>query len=189
MQRFERARFAQVFGPALFATITTVLTVGVAINGGSPLLLTILALVAASQIALTVGLLRCTSVRGFWARWNFLAQRLILTALVGWFASGAVTRGGISDPLAVVLVVVTFYYGSSTLLLLVLQLRGKLPTAKERSMTQWWYNYKTKQVEEGQQSLGSDRDGPFASREEAARAPEIIAERAKRWAAEDAAGD
>ena len=56
-------------------------------------------------------------------------------------------------------------------------------------MTQWWYNYKTKHVEEGPQSLGSDRDGPFDTREEAARAPEIIAERARRWAAEDAAGN
>jgi len=53
-------------------------------------------------------------------------------------------------------------------------------------MTEWWYNNKTKQVEEGPQSLGGDRDGPFASREDAQRAPEIIAERARRWAAEDA---
>ena len=53
-------------------------------------------------------------------------------------------------------------------------------------MTEWWFNNKTKKVEEGPQSMGADRDGPFASREEAARAPEIIAERARRWAAEDA---
>jgi hypothetical protein len=56
-------------------------------------------------------------------------------------------------------------------------------------MTEWWYNNKTGAVEEGAQSLGSDRDGPFASRDEAARAPEIIAERARKWAAEDAAND
>ena len=56
-------------------------------------------------------------------------------------------------------------------------------------MTQWWYNNKTHEVEEGPQSLGSDRDGPFDSREDAARAPEIIAERGRRWAAEDAASD
>ena len=54
-------------------------------------------------------------------------------------------------------------------------------------MTQWWYNYKTGEVEEGPQSLGADRYGPFGSREEAARAPEIVAERARRWAAEDEA--
>ncbi len=56
-------------------------------------------------------------------------------------------------------------------------------------MTEYWYNNRTKQVEEGPQSLGSERDGPFASREEAAKAPEIIAERARTWAAEDAAND
>jgi hypothetical protein len=52
-------------------------------------------------------------------------------------------------------------------------------------MTQWWYNHKTGQVEEGPQSLGSERDGPFATREEAERAPEIARERARAWAAED----
>lgn len=53
-------------------------------------------------------------------------------------------------------------------------------------MTQWYYNRKTGEVEEGPQSLGSDRDGPFDSKEDAARAPEIIAERARKWAEEDA---
>ena len=56
-------------------------------------------------------------------------------------------------------------------------------------MTQWWYNNKTGEVEEGAQSLGADRDGPFDSREAAARAPEIIAERARRWAEDDAQND
>ena len=56
----------------------------------------------------------------------------------------------------------------------------------EVQMTDWWYNHKTGEVEEGAQSLGSERDGPFATREEAARGPEIIAERARAWAAEDA---
>ncbi|HLU64552.1 MAG TPA: methionine aminopeptidase [Protaetiibacter sp.] len=54
-------------------------------------------------------------------------------------------------------------------------------------MTEWWYNHKTGEVEEGPQSLGVDRDGPFATREEAARAPEIAAERARAWAAEEEA--
>jgi hypothetical protein len=53
-------------------------------------------------------------------------------------------------------------------------------------MTQWWYNHKTGEVEEGPQSLGSDRDGPYASREDAARAPEIAQERSRAWADEDA---
>ncbi len=54
-------------------------------------------------------------------------------------------------------------------------------------MSEWYYNHKTGEVEEGAQSLGSDRDGPYASREEAARAPEIAKERARAWAQEDAA--
>ena len=56
-------------------------------------------------------------------------------------------------------------------------------------MTQWYYNRKTGEVEEGPKSLGSDRDGPFDSREDAARAPQIIAERARKWAEEDARDD
>jgi hypothetical protein len=49
----------------------------------------------------------------------------------------------------------------------------------------WWYNNKTGEVEEGPQSLGVDRDGPYSSREEAARAPEIARERAAKWNSED----
>jgi len=56
-------------------------------------------------------------------------------------------------------------------------------------MTQWWYNHKTGDVEEGPKSLGSDRDGPFATRDEAMRAPEIAAERSRRWEQEDGADD
>ena len=54
-------------------------------------------------------------------------------------------------------------------------------------MSEWWYNHRTGEVEEGPQSLGSDRDGPYACREDAQRAPEIARERARAWAAEDAA--
>ncbi|MCU1557798.1 MAG: methionine aminopeptidase [Microbacteriaceae bacterium] len=56
-------------------------------------------------------------------------------------------------------------------------------------MTEWYYNNRTGEVEEGKQSLASELDGPFGTREEAARAPEIIAERARKWAEEDAAND
>ena len=52
-------------------------------------------------------------------------------------------------------------------------------------MTQWWYNHKTGEVEEGPQSLGSDRDGPYESREDAARAPEIARQRAAQWNQDD----
>ena len=50
---------------------------------------------------------------------------------------------------------------------------------------QWWYNHKTGQVEQGRQSLGLHRDGPYASAEEAARAPEIARERSSEWEQEE----
>lgn len=56
-------------------------------------------------------------------------------------------------------------------------------------MTEWWFNTKTHEVEEGPQSLAGDRVGPFETCEEAKRANEIIAERARAWAAEDAEHD
>ncbi len=52
-------------------------------------------------------------------------------------------------------------------------------------MSEWYYNIKTGEVEEGRQSLASDLNGPFASREEAARAPQIAAERSRKWAEEE----
>lgn len=53
----------------------------------------------------------------------------------------------------------------------------------------YWYNTRTDTVEEGPQSLAQYRLGPFPSREEAERALEIIAERSRRWAEEDAADE
>ncbi|WP_336659454.1 methionine aminopeptidase [Leucobacter sp. USHLN153] len=53
----------------------------------------------------------------------------------------------------------------------------------------YWYNSRTGQVEEGPQSLSVDRIGPFTTREEAARANEIVAERSKAWRDEEAAED
>ena len=50
---------------------------------------------------------------------------------------------------------------------------------------QWWYNHKTGEVEQGRQSLGLDRDGPFVTKEEALRAPEIARERSRAWDEED----
>lgn len=50
---------------------------------------------------------------------------------------------------------------------------------------QWWYNHKTGEVEQGRQSLGLDRDGPFATKGEALRAPEIARERSRAWDEED----
>ena len=56
-------------------------------------------------------------------------------------------------------------------------------------MTEWFYNIKTGEVEEGRQSIASDLDGPFATREDAANAPAIIAERSRNWASEDSNDD
>jgi hypothetical protein len=50
---------------------------------------------------------------------------------------------------------------------------------------QWWYNHKTGEVEQGRKSLGLHRDGPFATREKALRAPEIARERAQAWEDEE----
>ena len=51
----------------------------------------------------------------------------------------------------------------------------------------YWYNLETGEVEHGFQSPAPDRAGPFDTAEEAARAPEIIRERSRQWAEEDAA--
>ncbi|WP_449277386.1 methionine aminopeptidase [Leucobacter sp. GX24907] len=53
----------------------------------------------------------------------------------------------------------------------------------------YWYNTRTGEVEAGPQSLSIDRLGPFESREEAARAPEVVAERARKIREEDDAED
>lgn len=45
---------------------------------------------------------------------------------------------------------------------------------------EYWYNSKTNEVEVGPQSLSLDRIGPFGTFEEAARALDVIAERARR---------
>ncbi|WGD36162.1 SPOR domain-containing protein [Lysinibacter sp. HNR] len=53
----------------------------------------------------------------------------------------------------------------------------------------FWYNRRTGEVETGPQSLAIDRIGPFKTAAEAARALEIIEERAAKWAREDAEED
>ena len=53
----------------------------------------------------------------------------------------------------------------------------------------YWYNLKTGAVEKGYQTPSVDRAGPFDTAEEAARAPEIIRERSRAWAEEDARED
>ena len=45
----------------------------------------------------------------------------------------------------------------------------------------YWYNLRTGEVEHGPESPSLDRAGPFETADEAARAPEILRERAKAW--------
>ncbi|WP_146181257.1 SPOR domain-containing protein [Homoserinimonas hongtaonis] len=52
-------------------------------------------------------------------------------------------------------------------------------------MSEWWYNTRTGEVEEGMVSPAIDRAGPFATKEEALAAPAVIAERARKWAEEE----
>ena len=54
---------------------------------------------------------------------------------------------------------------------------------------EFWFNTHTREVEVGKQVAALFRIGPFDSAEEAAKAPEIVAARAKAWAAEDASDE
>jgi len=53
----------------------------------------------------------------------------------------------------------------------------------------YWYNLKTGEVEKGFESPAPDRAGPFDTPEEAAKAPEVIRERSRAWADEEARED
>lgn len=53
----------------------------------------------------------------------------------------------------------------------------------------YWYNLRTGQVERGFESPSVERAGPFETAEEAARAPEIMAERSRAWSEEEARED
>lgn len=53
----------------------------------------------------------------------------------------------------------------------------------------YWYNLTTGKVERGMESPAIDRAGPFDTEEEAARAPELLAERSRAWAEEESRED
>jgi hypothetical protein len=53
----------------------------------------------------------------------------------------------------------------------------------------YWFNTKTSKVEQGHKSLALDRIGPFDSPEEAAKALEILAARAKAQREQEEAED
>jgi hypothetical protein len=50
----------------------------------------------------------------------------------------------------------------------------------------YWYNLTTGEVERGFESPAVDRAGPFDTAEEAAHAPELLRERSRQWAEDDA---
>ncbi len=50
----------------------------------------------------------------------------------------------------------------------------------------YWYNLTTGQVEKGFASPAVDRAGPFDTAEDAANAPELLKERSRAWAEDDA---
>jgi hypothetical protein len=54
---------------------------------------------------------------------------------------------------------------------------------------EYWFNTKTQEVEIGKQSLSLDRLGPFATKQEAKNAEEIIARRAAALRKEDESSD
>ena len=54
---------------------------------------------------------------------------------------------------------------------------------------QYWYNLRTGEVERGFESPSVDRAGPFDTPEEAARAPQVLAERSRAWSEEEARED
>lgn len=49
----------------------------------------------------------------------------------------------------------------------------------------YWFNTKTREVEEGPKSLGLDRIGPFDSYQQALRAEEIVRDKAAKIREED----
>lgn len=55
-----------------------------------------------------------------------------------------------------------------------------------RNDEKYWYNFTTGQVEKGYESPAIDRAGPFDTEAEAARAPELLRERSRAWAEEEA---
>jgi len=101
----------------------------------------------------------------------------VALALIGMIAGG--TLGLVFIGIAAVLMIVGF------VVLLVGNRRIKAADPTTPSAESWWYNNRSGEVEQGERSLGSDRDGPYRTREEAERAPEIARERSAKWAAED----
>lgn len=68
-----------------------------------------------------------------------------------------------------------------------ISLSVRLPrlTYEAAGSQRWWYDPRSGSVEEGMMPRGRHRDGPYRTRDDALRAPEIARERAAAWNAED----
>jgi hypothetical protein len=55
-----------------------------------------------------------------------------------------------------------------------------------RDDEKYWYNFTTGKVEKGYESPAIDRAGPFDTEADAAHAPELLRERSRAWAEEEA---
>ena len=53
----------------------------------------------------------------------------------------------------------------------------------------YWYNLRTGEVEKGFASPSVDRAGPFDTAEEAANAPQVMRDRSRAWAEDEARDD
>ncbi len=58
-------------------------------------------------------------------------------------------------------------------------------TSELEADQQWWYNLSTGLVEQGMQSISTDRVGPFNTKLEAENAMTTLHENALRWEEED----
>jgi hypothetical protein len=63
--------------------------------------------------------------------------------------------------------------------------RKRSTQISEEQSIEYWFNTKTKAVEVGKQALALYRIGPFATREEAENALEILRSRSQAWTEED----
>jgi hypothetical protein len=63
--------------------------------------------------------------------------------------------------------------------------RKRSQQISEEQNTEYWFNTKTKSVEVGKQTLAHYRLGPFATRQEAESALEILRSRSQAWTEED----
>lgn len=93
----------------------------------------------------------------------------------------AVPRSPIGPVLVLVAVVARFAAQRYLMHLQRLDARSQYESEGQR----WWFNRRTRTVEEGERPHGPFRDGPYPTREAAERAPQLARDRAAAWNAED----